>query len=154
MQCESCHVATDWVAGIRFDHDLARFPLMGAHAGVACDRCHSSLAFHNADTYCLACHAGDDTHNGGFGNQCDDCHNPSHWLAWQFDHDRQTGFALEGAHAGVNCSACHESSIRGRTAVSGSCNACHDRDDPHLARFGKNCNSCHNTSSFSRLEDD
>jgi len=151
-QCESCHVATSWTAELLFDHDLLSFPLIGAHTDVACDQCHASAAFHDAETYCLACHANDDPHGSSFGNQCADCHNPSTWQAWQFDHGVQTGFALSNGHAGIACIACHEASIGSGSAVSTNCNSCHSRDDPHFGRFGKSCDSCHDTSSFSKIE--
>lgn len=151
-ECESCHVATSWTSPIWFDHDLLSFPLMGAHAEVVCDQCHTSAAYRDAETYCLGCHASDDPHGGGFGNQCDDCHNPSTWLAWQFDHATQTSFALTEGHAGIGCKSCHEATIRGRTGASGDCNSCHSRDDPHFGRFGKKCDNCHNTSSFAQIE--
>jgi hypothetical protein len=151
-QCESCHVATDWISRVWFDHDLVSFPLMGTHAEVACDRCHSSAAFHDAGTDCAACHASDDLHRGAFGKQCDACHNPSTWRSWQFDHDTQTSFVLSGSHAAIACTGCHKAPLRDRSATSSDCIACHRREDRHSGRFGKNCGSCHNTSSFSQIE--
>jgi len=42
---------------------------------------------------------------------CSACHTGSAWTPTRdpldFDHDRQTGFALEGAHAEAECSTCH-----------------------------------------------
>ncbi len=166
-QCASCHVATDWTANVWFDHDLVSFPLLGAHAEVACGDCHQSAAFHDAGTDCVACHTNDDPHRGAFGKQCDACHNPSTWQSWQFDHDTQTSFVLIGAHSAVACDGCHAGPARerlgkdffgialfddDRSTSSGECIACHRREDKHSGRFGKNCGSCHNTSSFSQIE--
>ena len=152
LQCNSCHLASDWTAKIWFDHDLMSFPLMGAHAAVACDQCHASAAFHDAATDCVDCHANDDPHESAFGRQCDDCHNPSAWSSSQFDHDTQSSFALNGAHDEAACGDCHETPRQEGSPVSADCYSCHRREDPHFGRFGKRCDSCHNTSSFSRIE--
>ena len=149
VQCENCHVATDWTANVWFEHDLTSFPLMGSHAELACDRCHASAAFHDADSDCVACHASDDPHRGSFGEQCEACHNPSTWQAWQFDHDKQTNFTLSGAHVGIACNDCHEVTDSGRFGTSADCHSCHRREDRHAGRLGKNCGRCHNTSTFS-----
>ncbi len=151
-RCENCHVATDWTAQLWFDHDITSFPLLGAHADVSCNQCHTSAEFHDAGDTCVACHVDDDTHRGGLGNRCDSCHNPADWQAWQFNHDAQTKFALTGAHAGLACVICHSGSVKHRASTPGDCNSCHRRNDPHLGRFGNNCDSCHTTSSFSQIE--
>lgn len=151
-RCESCHVATNWTAMIAFAHELTAFPLIGAHADVACDKCHATAAFHDADTACIACHAGDDVHAGSLGTQCDDCHNPATWRAWQFDHDTHTRFPLSGAHADVRCEACHRDAAGRGESPPSDCSSCHRRDDPHFGRFGNNCEACHTTTSFSAIE--
>ena len=151
-QCDGCHVASGWTTTLWFDHGITSFPLLGAHADVGCDGCHDSAAFHDTQDYCVACHGADDAHRGALGNQCDDCHNPVDWRAWQFDHDEQTAFALMGAHRGLECAACHAASRRQDASVSKNCSSCHRRDDPHRGRFGTNCGGCHNTSTFSQLE--
>lgn len=151
-QCESCHVANTWTGRLWFDHDITNFPLIGAHAAITCDQCHSSAAFHDAKTDCVACHSDNDSHNGALGDQCGACHNPVDWQAWQFEHDLQTGFPLTGAHSAVNCTACHVEPIQQNVSISDACGTCHRRDDPHFRRFGNNCESCHTTSSFSQIE--
>ena len=151
-RCENCHVATDWTAQLWFDHDITSFPLIGAHADLSCNQCHTSAAFHDAGDTCVACHVDDDAHRGGLGNRCDSCHNPADWQAWQFDHDVQTKFALTGAHAGLACAICHSESEMHKVSTAADCNSCHRRDDPHLGRFGGNCVRCHTTSSFSQVE--
>ena len=148
-QCDSCHVSTHWTHKIWFDHDITRFPLIGAHADAACKTCHADAAFHDAPEECAACHDDDDPHGGAFGAECDSCHNPSRWTSWRFDHAESTGFALDGAHDGLACVDCHAS---GTTRVSDDCGSCHRRDDPHTGRFGSNCGSCHSSASFSDLE--
>jgi len=147
-QCASCHVATDWTAQLFFDHDITSFPLLGAHADTACGDCHASQAFLDAGEACIDCHADDDVHKEALGTQCDSCHNPAGWPAWQFDHALLTGFALTGAHAAVACTDCHTEPLSRAKPLGDSCRACHARDDPHRGRFGNDCKSCHSTSSF------
>jgi hypothetical protein len=150
-RCDSCHSETAWLAPIRFDHGLGRFPLLGRHAGLACSDCHASVAFHDAGGTCTACHAGDDVHDGYFGQECATCHNPSGWLAWIFDHDSVTAFPLTGAHGDVACASCHRRPVAEMGAAADACGQCHRRDDPHGGRFGADCGNCHTPSSFSEL---
>ncbi|MGI9205969.1 MAG: cytochrome c3 family protein [Woeseiaceae bacterium] len=151
--CEACHIPTNWVENISFDHDLAAFPLLGKHADIGCDQCHASAAFHDADSQCVSCHLEDDLHNGSLGVECESCHNPATWTAWLFDHDQNTDFALTGAHADVSCSSCHVSKNGVQEPLAQTCVSCHRRDDRHSGRFGDNCGSCHTTDSFSQIGD-
>ncbi len=151
-RCESCHFATNWTGQLMFDHDITSFPLVGAHANIACEQCHATAAFHDVDTNCGSCHAADDTHRGALGDECDRCHNPSSWRAWQFNHNVQTSFPLTGSHSNLACNACHTEEVGPGSAVRDDCNSCHRRDDPHFGRFGNNCEACHTTSSFTQIE--
>ena len=47
--CSLCHNDKTWRQGIRFDHDLGNFPLMGQHAALGCEACHTSFVFSEAD---------------------------------------------------------------------------------------------------------
>jgi hypothetical protein len=154
-QCQSCHADTGWLAAVRFDHGLAPFPLLGKHSALACADCHASAAFHDTGGTCTDCHASDDPHQGRFAAQCSTCHNPSGWQAWLFDHDKQTPFALTGAHRTVACDTCHRTAGNERvaavSAARNDCAQCHRRNDPHQGQFGADCGSCHSTDSFSDL---
>ena len=63
------------------------------------------------------------------GIDCARCHVTADWLAENFDHDRDSGFALRGAHATVACRACHEAPAGEPLVVfrplAGECAACH-----------------------------
>ena len=146
--CERCHNETGWAAEIFFDHDLGRFPLVGLHVAVPCEECHRDQAFRDTATDCAACHADADTHRGRLGSNCALCHNPNGWSFWQFDHDRQTHFRLDGAHEGLGCLACHTEPA-GKPGTT--CAACHRRDDVHRGSFGARCERCHVTESFRDL---
>jgi hypothetical protein len=146
-RCDSCHGEDDWTT-VRFDHGLARFPLIGLHAVVPCEECHLTAQFKQAPGECNDCHKAKDVHKGRFGAKCGDCHNPNGWRLWRFDHNTQTDFVLDGAHQGLSCHACHKESAGGNLEQSSECNACHSADDVHEGRFGPLCQRCHTTTRF------
>lgn len=144
--CERCHVASGWREQVRFDHDLARFPLLGMHAVTACESCHASGAYRAAETACIDCHRDDDAHRAAFGGGCESCHNPNAWQAWRFDHAAQAHFALEGAHEELACESCHHAPAPAGASIAklaSDCAACHERDDRHQGDFGRDCGRCH-----------
>jgi hypothetical protein len=149
--CQRCHSADGWAVGVRFDHALTRFPLLGKHAQQQCGACHVDKSFVAKGVTCASCH--DDTHHAGaLGTPapCQTCHNSTNWAAWRFDHDRSTRFALTGRHQGLICSACH--SRPGDPAKLGSqCVDCHRRNDVHRGGFGEDCARCHVTTSFHEI---
>ena len=147
-ECGKCHNSSAWGEGLRFSHDLTRFPLVGMHAVVSCDSCHSSGMFRDTDSSCYSCHDKDDSHNRSLGTDCATCHNPNDWRLWLFDHDSQTDFELDGAHTDLSCKACHARPAEGSVKQASSCVACHLGDDVHYRRFGRACERCHITDSF------
>lgn len=147
--CAQCHGQVAWKPAPKFDHGLVSFPLLGSHATTACRTCHTGARFKDARSNCSACHAKDDRHKGAMGADCAQCHNPRTWKAWEFDHDRQTRFALDGKHAGLGCAACHTADGgSGRALASAQCVSCHARDDAHEGSYGRQCQQCHVTTSF------
>jgi hypothetical protein len=117
-----------------------------------CEDCHESRAFHDAPETCVDCHADDDAHAQQLGSDCALCHNPNDWLLWTFDHDAQTPFALTGAHADLDCLACHRQPVADAIVVPSACGSCHRADDVHDGEFGEDCAACHTTESFGALE--
>jgi hypothetical protein len=102
---------------------------------------------------CITCHS---EHNG-------EDYNLTKWDPKTFNH-RQTGWGLEGKHAGLVCSKCHarefvsagehgEIKIKdlNRTflGVSASCTTCHQ--DQHSGRLGPDCIQCHNYTDWKTL---
>jgi len=79
-KCESCHYTGTWKAW-DFDHDKTRYPLDGAHKKVDCYECHKETlgAQSKPGRACVACHAKDDVHDGGFSAQCERCHVTANW---------------------------------------------------------------------------
>jgi len=147
LACDSCHGLQSWRGDINFDHDLTRFPLLGLHNVVSCAQCHRTQAFTATGTRCLDCHKKDDVHKGGLGPNCDSCHTPNGWALWSFDHLKQTGFALTGAHGRISCADCHRRPA-GEVKLAKECVACHQQDDIHAGQFGRQCERCHTTVTF------
>ncbi len=150
-RCDECHDESGWGNVIAYDHDLARFPLLGMHAAVACEECHLSPVFLDAPTECQQCHERDDAHEGRLGRDCAACHNPNGWRIWRFDHDRQTTFPLTGAHRNLDCLACHTTTPSLHRLSVETCIDCHREDDSHEGRFGDRCERCHATTSFAEV---
>jgi Cytochrome c7 and related cytochrome c len=140
-QCTSCHVVGKGAAELK------------------CQECHREIASEIAagrglhsrfpdKTNCAACHS---EHNG----------RDFPLIRWQpsekaFDH-RETGYPLEGKHAGLACDQCHTpahipdstkplikmTDLRNTfLGLSQQCTTCHE--DSHKGQLGENCTQCHN----------
>jgi hypothetical protein len=125
-----------------YDHRHVVFGLTGAHARLACVRCHEHAdaqqppaggRFLGLSQQCTSCH--DDAHRGAFSADCAGCHGQERpWrLAPGFAHG---GFPLVGAHQQVACDRCHATgtehdvaALRRTPQPARSCAACHD--NPH-----------------------
>ncbi len=159
--CTQCHNERNWVAEGQFaKHARTRFPLIGAHVGVACFRCHPGAQVNNykrADTHCDSCHQSDlnSTMNPdhmalGWIDNCQRCHSPIGWGSDGFVH---SSFPLTNGHMGVACTACH---TNGQFAgLPRDCAACHLDDfqsttSPNhtAAGFSTRCEDCHTTVSW------
>jgi hypothetical protein len=110
---------------------------------------------------CETCHR--DPHGGQFndtmGTQgCTACHNTRSFHDVAFDHDKDTGFPLSGAHHAVQCTRCHETVVgkngERKTVYASTpkqCAACHT--DVHMGQLAAangatDCAGCHETSAF------
>lgn len=142
--CATCHTPNAWKPA-NFDHNATRFPLTGAHLGIACSNCHQSLTFKGTPTECVACHRKDEPHQGRFGTNCALCHSTAAWKPATFDHNL-TNFPLTGAHARIACENCHGGG--NFTALPTSCVACHGEPAWHAGAFGQNCAACHSTNAW------
>ena len=151
-QCQQCHDENNWGGKIRFDHDMASFPLIGLHAVAPCEECHINAEFKTAANNCNACHQSEDIHEQRLGLNCDSCHNPNGWSLWEFDHDSLTEFPLDGAHKGIDCLSCHDTEATHGIKLSPWCADCHRKDDVHDGQFGRNCERCHNGESFDAVQ--
>jgi len=150
-ECGDCHGERSWAQDVFFEHDLTRLPLLGLHAVVACEQCHATSKFKDEEIDCSGCHAADDVHRRSLGADCGRCHNPNGWGLWRFDHAAETSFALQGAHAELDCHSCHGSAAGPAMSTAG-CADCHARDDRHFGAFGRDCGRCHGDSTWSDVE--
>lgn len=132
--CTACHSADGWLT-IAFDHGKTDFPLLGKHKDVSCGACHVNreadekiYKFSSLNSDCGTCH--NDIHFGQFENNCSECHTFDNWKPEKFDHEK-TRFSLKGAHAKLECSACHKKvTVNGNQFVKFKledfkCAACH-----------------------------
>lgn len=156
--CAQCHSPFGFGAS-QFDHAVTGFPLTGAHRTMDCQSCHAGFQFTGTSSECFQCHqadfqaASDPNHvAGGFSTECQRCHTTSAWEPASFDH-ALTSFPLTGAHAAVECAACHGGGVF--TGTDPACVACHLADyqgtssPNHLASgFGTDCQSCHGTNGW------
>jgi len=152
--CTTCHVTDRWTTRT-VEHSRTGFALVGQHAQVACERCHTSgitkaLRFDR----CSACHT--DVHRNSIKEDCRTCHTETTFRGASFDHGLRTSFALGGKHAGLACRKCHKA-ISADTAPPASrvidfagakaeCASCHA--DEHKGKFGRTCDACHRASTF------
>jgi len=124
--CSACHNPSSW-EDADFDHNRSNFPLTGAHAGVACERCHSSGQFAGLSTSCAGCHDDPAFHTGMFGLDCAQCHTTDNWFAAY--NGPHPGIADEGGrgvnHGGGSCRDCHTQTLHAAT-----CTKCHDSNNP------------------------
>ena len=161
--CINCHTPTAWDHG-RFNHDVSRFPLTGAHRATPCLDCHVGSKFAGTPNQCVACHQANydltttPKHStNGFGTDCKTCHATSSWTA-AFDHSKSQ-FPLTGAHRAATCNDCHKDGVYAGKPTA--CASCHQPDydlvitPKHtLPSFPATCMQCHTTtvwipSSFS-----
>jgi hypothetical protein len=172
--CERCHTADGWKPAPGFNHAITKYPLTGAHATVACAKCHPSVTDIKAPVAnvkpsvadvkpfvkykglsfatCTGCHA--DPHKGAFKGTCESCHNTSNWRQVAqlegFDHSK-TKYPLIGKHSSVSCSDCHNKGDFKTPVAFAKCTDCHS--DYHEGQFqadagGAECAACHTVFGF------
>jgi hypothetical protein len=162
-------------------------PLAQPHQSLSgptnCTSCHQ-ISRGEPAFRCLNCHteiasriaAGKGLHSTynikpGSSQECVRCHSDHNgvdfplvkWDIKKFDH-KQTGYALEGKHAGLECAKCHtpqhiaqseraaikvKDLSRTYLGVSQACVTCHE--DHHKGRLGQNCLACHNYNDWKEV---
>lgn len=163
-RCESCHNTDSWhrveISHGTFDHSQTKFPLLGKHDGVACDKCHKESNFKApvAHDKCMDCHQ--DQHKGQFVHrddrgECASCHTVDGWKPTTFTETshRSTAYPLVGKHAGLACAKCHVPAGLD-TNYHPSFQACRDcHQDAHGGQFAgaphnNRCEDCHKVDGF------
>jgi hypothetical protein len=161
--CEDCHTLDSWkpasLASKPFDHDRATTFSLARHAQdyagqpMTCQECHSNgvalvgfLPFPQAA--CVDCHAANDAtfmdqHQAQFGSDCLVCHDGADRLS---DFDHANFFPLEGRHAEIDCTACHQD--QGYRGTPKECVRCHAEPPIHAGSFGLQCQWCHSAAAW------
>jgi NMD protein affecting ribosome stability and mRNA decay len=138
-----------------FDHNRTSYPLRGMHQGVSCTGCHTKPVFSNVGTKCADCHA--DIHKRQLGANCESCHTVKGWMvSVKQIQSHQNRFPLIGAHAAVECDACHKNAAVGQfTGLSTACYTCHSNqfqqaaNPNHVAAgFSTTCERCHGMNNW------
>ncbi|MFN7980522.1 MAG: cytochrome c3 family protein [Vicinamibacterales bacterium] len=162
-RCESCHTLTQPRFAVPgFSHATTAFALTGAHATVACAKCHktetgtfpaqqgTAVRYKGIGQQCRACHT--DVHLGQLDQQCESCHTVRDFHIQQYRHRNAVALSafFVGRHQKAVCVDCHKSvsgafpAGRGtavRFAVDKQCVSCHA--DIHRGALGPNCAQCH-----------
>lgn len=154
VNCAVCHNTDNWnkIKPDGFNHKNTRFPLIGQHKTISCQKCHTSLVFSVTPTECSSCHT--DVHLGTVGRDCERCHNSNSWIVSNVKQiHQQEGFALIGFHATADCNRCHTSaSLLRFDNIRSDCFACHQKEyqltkgtkrDHFVLGFGTDCGRCH-----------
>ncbi len=164
QDCLKCHQMTGWKPAPNFNHDEARYKLIGKHRSVPCASCHiklkgepsgdrseylkfTGLLFKN----CNDCHK--DPHKNRLGDQCTQCHNLSGWKGLKdksFNHTK-TRFPLRGLHKNLSCEKCHTNNRSLTQLRFEHCRDCHR--DYHQGQFVNRpqrgaCEECHTEEGF------
>jgi len=85
-----------------------------------------------------------------FPGDCGICHRPDGWDKlrddFSFDHEKETGYRLEGTHSAAACLRCHNDRGPVQTYVARGCSGCHL--DVHASSLGLDCERCHSQISW------
>ena len=85
-----------------------------------------------------------------FPGDCSICHQPGGWRTlredFTFDHEKETGYRLEGAHLEAACLRCHNDRGPVKQYVRRGCGGCHP--DPHKSSQSIDCTRCHNQTDW------
>lgn len=85
-----------------------------------------------------------------FPGDCSLCHKGDKWQDlredFSFDHEKETGIALIGAHERARCLRCHNDRGPVSTFAIKGCVGCHG--DVHQGRLGPSCADCHQRQTW------
>ena len=146
--CAKCHVTKEWKTA-KYDHlKETGYELVGSHDRINCVACHRSGNYkEKIPKDCNGCHRADDVHAGRFGVKCGDCHDNERWRVDSYDHAKRHAFALVGAHAKIDCYACHTANVAAQKLAK-DCAGCHRGEDPHGGKLHGGCDACHGQQTW------
>ena len=93
--------------------------------------------------------------HGDIAIACEACHTADGWRPLRddpdFEHARDTGFALEARHAQAACAGCHLGlRFTGLADLGGECQTCHV--DVHRGALSDACQSCHEPTDWALVD--
>lgn len=90
--------------------------------------------------------------HGEIAIACEACHSTAGWselrTTMDFDHNKDTYFALEGQHQNGSCKFCHTDLIFANK--KNKCYQCHQ--DVHKGQLGIQCETCHNSVNWKPVD--
>ena len=147
QRCAGCHEEQSWKTTFNADaHRMTGFPLVGRHAFISCEECHSNKrdrGFSRAGAAsCASCHQADFAAAAGrsvnhvafgFSQQCRDCHTPTSFQPARYAEHEKCFQIAGGPHGGISCKTCHTSlavpATPGTCSTSSAhCTGCHTHD--------------------------
>lgn len=139
--CASCHTTTSFKPST-FKHSKV-FALTGAHASLACTKCHAGGAFAKVKgTHCVDCHGV----KHGNQTQCQNCHTTTNFTTPKPVIAHPAPVPLGTFHSNTTrCNFCHPGLIF--NAPTTTCVTCHAADVPHVGP--SNCIQCHWPTTWS-----
>jgi len=85
-----------------------------------------------------------------FPGDCSLCHVGNDWQHvksdFQFDHEKETGVPLPGAHEYASCIRCHNDRAPVAVFQARGCAGCHE--DVHRGQLGTECTKCHTQNDW------
>ncbi len=168
--CKDCHTVESFktTTFTISEHNKSKFKLTGSHLAITCESCHFNKKdkkqwhFKNIGLRCIDCHKNvhgmELTKKFMPDNNCTACHSTENWNKITFNHNL-TRFKLEGKHAKISCSDCHEEkSNTGKisfrfVSLKSNCTTCHK--DIHFGQFDSEkkgnlpvCENCHDFKNW------
>lgn len=158
LDCASCHNPQDWkpaqLNGQLFDHSTGTEFSLELHrldfAGnpISCQGCHLQDDHTLTPGTCFECHSSQNQdfmvqHQAELGTNCLECHDGVDRMR---DFDHQELFPLDGAHAEIECQACHVDQVYQETPSE--CKDCHPEPEIHAGFFGFKCEYCHQATKW------
>ena len=128
--CIDCHSTSGWRPATLPNHDQF-FEIDGKHVGVECASCHTQgYAAGQTPKDCVGCHRADYDASpypghSSFPTTCDSCHMTTGWRPASGGHPESKFPIASGAHKGMTCLDCHNTSLGPNGKGNADCVGCH-----------------------------
>lgn len=167
QNCSSCHITASFkqINNSAFDHSRTKFPLIGKHKSVGCNKCHKAPSGYKMKfALCTDCHT--DFHKAQFvvENQtqnCIDCHSENGFRPSSFTVERhnKSKFQITGSHLATPCESCHYQQTNWVfKGIRLECINCHKNiheKELKIEYLPENkCEFCHQTESWNTINFD